>query len=260
MIFSETSLRRPYLENEEYYATNPRETPLLPFIRESGAWLLTGAPYVLDWKDFKVMNAAILIDPQGRLSDFYGKSHPVPFTEAIPLMEFAWFRAFMKNVVGLDGGWTTGTRLTVFELPLRDGASLHFGVPICFEDAFPGLCGDFVRRGADILINITNDSWSQTRSAEIQHWAAARFRAIETRRTLVRSTNGGLSCVIAPTGVNVFELPLFSADAKVVDIPVYSGKELTIYTRYGDWFVLICLLLLSFSIILPYTRTSRRNS
>ncbi len=260
VIFSETSLRRPYLENEKYYSTTPIDYPLIPFIRESGAWLLTGAPYVVDWSDFKVMNAAILVDPEGKLRDFYGKSHPVPFTEAIPLMEFAWFRAFMKNVVGLEGGWTTGTRLTVFELPLREGGTVRFGVPICFEDAFSGLCGDFVRRGADILVNITNDSWSQTRSAEIQHWAAARFRAIETRRTLVRSTNGGLSCIISPTGINIFELPLFEAASRVVDVPVYSTDALTLYTRFGDWFILLCLLLLALSIILPIARTNRRKS
>ncbi len=254
VIFSETSLRRSYNENHSYYSTHPKDDPLLPLLKETESWLLTGAPYVLDWAEFKVMNAAILVDPAGRLIDFYGKSHPVPFTEAIPLMEFAWFRAFMKNVVGLEGGWTTGTRLTVFALPLRQGGSVRFSVPICFEDAFADLCGDFVREGAEILVNITNDSWSKTVSAEVQHWAAARFRAIETRRTLVRSTNGGVSCIVGPTGENLFELPLFEAGAEVVDVPVYTGNGLTVYTRYRDWFVALSVLLSAISIIVLGTR------
>ena len=123
------------------------------------------------------------------------KSIPSPFAEAIPLWEYEWFRKFMREVIGLESGWVMGSDITVFSLPLRSPGSgvrsIEFSTPICFEDAFADLCRQYFLKGADLLINLTNDSWSTKKSAQIQHWAIARFRAIENRRTLVRSTNSG---------------------------------------------------------------------
>jgi apolipoprotein N-acyltransferase len=152
--------------------------PLIPFIRDSGTWLLTGAPVVIDWKTYEATNSVILIDPRANLVESYAKVHPVPFAEAIPFMEYPWFKAFMQKTVGLEGGWAMGTRFVIFNLPTKDG-TIRFGAPICFEDAFADVCRNFSLGGADLLINLTDISWSKTESAEIQHWAAARFRAIE---------------------------------------------------------------------------------
>ena len=135
-----------------------------------------------------------------------------------------------------------GTEFVVFDLPDK-GMNLRFGAPICFEDAFPDVCRNFSLKGADILINLTNISWSKTDSAEIQHWAAARFRAIEARKTLVRSTNGGVSCVVDPFGRVLDSLPLFEAKAKFVEVPVYRDASPTVYMSWGDWFARSALLL-----------------
>ncbi len=256
IVFSETSLRRPFPENPRFYATHPVDDPLVPMLRETGTWLLTGAPYLVG--ESGMMNAVILVDPSGTLVEHYGKMHPVPFTEAIPFMEYEWFREFMRNAVGLESGWVTGDRRVIFELPAETG-TIRFAAPVCFEDAFAGMCADFIRDGADLLVNLTNDSWSQTESAMIQHWTAARFRAIETRRTLVRSTNGGLSCVIGPKGETIFEMPLFQAMSAIVDVPVYREAELTFYTRYGDWFALLCVLLSGFSTVVLGRGERRRR-
>lgn len=261
VVFSETSLRRPFSENKLFYETNPESMPLLPILRRTGVPLLTGAPYVIDWKEFSIMNAAILIDNQGNLVDVYGKTHPVPFTEAIPFMEYKWFRAFMKDVVGLSGGWTPGGRMTQFKVQVRSGGEVKFGVPICFEDAFADLCNRFVREGSDVLINITNDSWSRKVSAEIQHWAAARFRAIETRRPLIRSTNGGVTSVISADGKNLDELPLFEKAFLSMEVPISRNNRLTVYTFLGDWFVVLCALLSGYlSIVISKDNIRRRMS
>ncbi|MBL8968391.1 MAG: apolipoprotein N-acyltransferase [Spirochaetaceae bacterium] len=251
VVFSETSLKRPYKEFTSWFSKTPASDPLVPFIRDSRAHLFTGAPVVLDWETLEMSNSVLLIDPAGRQVEEYAKLHPVPFAEAIPLWEFEWFRTFMRTVVGMDSGWVMGSEYTVFELPTKKG-SVRFGAPICFEDAFPEVCREFFLADppADFLLNLTNDSWSKTNSAEIQHFAAARFRAIEFRRTLVRSTNGGLTCVVDPSGAVIAELPLFEQAALRTEIPIHRGPA-TAYLLLGDWFARLCLLLsASWSLIL----------
>jgi len=240
VLFSESSLGYPFVDGQAWYEKNPRTEPFLPFLRRQGLWLLTGSPVVLDWKQFTATNSVILIDPQGRVAGDYAKIHPVPFAEAIPFFEFSWFRAFLKKAVGLDAGWTMGTKYTVFSLPSPSGR-VRFGAPICFEDAFAPLCATLVREGADLLVNLTDDSWSRTKSAEYQHLAAARFRSIETRRSLVRSTNSGVSCLVTPTGEIREELPAFTASQKLVRVPLVEPLG-TPYLRLGDWFATLCLL------------------
>ncbi len=247
IVFSETSLRRPFAEYRDWFRVNPQKDPLLPMLSGSGSYLLTGAPVILDWDTYAATNSVLFLSPQGELVKSYAKIHPVPFAEAIPLWEYEWFRTFMREVIGLESGWVMGSDLVVFSLPLRSPASggqrVAFSTPICFEDAFADLCRRYFLNGADLLINLTNDSWSTKKSAQIQHWAIARFRAIENRRTLVRSTNSGVSCVVAPWGRSLFEMPQFESLSAAVDIPVYKSLEFTMYTVFGDWFALLCALL-----------------
>jgi len=98
-----------------------------------------------------------------------------------------------------------------------------------------------------MLINITNDSWSKTWSSEIQHFQVARFRAIENRRVLVRSTNGGVSAVVDPWGGIRMRMPFFERTWRDVQVPVYKEATFTPYTRYGDWlpWCLIALVLIA---------------
>lgn len=242
ILFSETTLQRPYVDFRGFYAQRPRGDPLIPFIAETGTWLFTGAPEVLDWDSMAATNSVILIDPEGRQRASYAKVHPVPFAEAIPFWDVPAFKKFIQETVGLESGWVMGTEYKVFELPTRMG-TLRFGAPICFEDAFSDVCREYFRNGADLLVNLTNDAWSKTHSAEIQHWAVARFRAIEFRRTLLRSTNAGLSCVMGPYGQFLERLPLFEATARRVEVPVYREDRPTAYALFGDWFARAAMLL-----------------
>jgi apolipoprotein N-acyltransferase len=246
IVFSETSLQRPFDEYRQWFAKRPASEPLLAFLKRSGAQVLTGAPVILNWERWEAMNSVILLSNDGRILERYGKMHPVPFAEAIPLMEYPWFRAFMRDVVGLEGGWVMGSEATLFPIVPNSsgGLTIRYGTPICFEDAFADLCRRYFLEGADLLINLTNDSWSRKESAQIQHWAIARLRAIENRRTLVRSTNAGVSCVVDAWGRAIQEMPQFEARAVTVDIPVYAPAHPTIYTAYGDWFAEGCVALL----------------
>jgi len=242
ILFSESTFQRPFEDFLPWFERHPAQDPFLPFLRSSGSYLFTGAPIITDWEKGTGTNSVILLSPEGRQVGDYAKVHPVPFAEAIPFWEYKPFREFIQNVVGLESGWEMGTTYTLFNLPTA-GGDLRFGAPICFEDAFPEVCRQFFLGGADLLINLTNDAWSRTDSAEIQHFAVARFRAIEARKTLVRSTNAGVSCVVNAEGRVVAQLPLFEAASMETEIPVYRGSGPTFYVRFGDVFARASLLL-----------------
>ena len=112
---------------------------------------------------------------------------------------------------------------------------MRFSTPICFEDTFGYLGREFVRHGAQVLVNMTNDSWSFSVPAEMQHMMMGVFRAVENRRSMVRSTNGGMTVTIDPDGRILQVLEPFTADYLIGTVPVVDGAH-TPYTRWGDWF------------------------
>jgi len=242
ILFSESSVSAPFRESRELLERHPSGDPLLPFIRESGTYFFFGSPNIISRNPFQATNSVFLVGPDAEIIDDYAKIQLVPFAEVIPFWEYAWFRKFMQNVIGLGSGWSKGDRFTIFTLPTRSG-EIKFGAPICFEDAWTGICREFALRGADIFINLTNDSWSRTVSAEVQHFAAARFRSIEFRKPMIRSTNGGVSCVLGPYGEVRASLPLFEPRAEIFRVPLMDTMPPTLYQRFGDWFAQGTLLL-----------------
>lgn len=183
-----------------------------------------------DWNNKIDYNSVILFD-DGEIKESYLKQHLVPFTEHFPYeKQMPWLYNLLKS----NGyhWWLPGEESVVFET----SNGITFSTPICFEDIFGELCADFVKNGADLLINMTNDSWSGSVAAERQHMAMAVFRAVENRRTMLRSTNSGISCVISPSGKNLGEMEPFKMYWKLWDVPVYQGKDngTTLYTKIGD--------------------------
>lgn len=178
-------------------------------------------------------NASILFD-KDRIVDTYRKIHLVPFTESFPFEKtlpviYNWLKSADTHF------WEKGTVATVFE-----AGGVRFSTPICFEDTFGYLCRRFVAEGADVLVNITNDSWSFSVPCEMQHMTTALFRAVENRRSLVRSTNGGMTNIIDPNGRILGSLPPFAEGHLVGTVPVHTGAA-TLYTRWGDWFPWVLL-------------------
>jgi len=243
VVWSETSLQYPFAQGRHIYESNPASDPFIPFLKSTGTYLLTGSPYIVD-KNWDAMNSTILLSADAKVLDYYGKQHLVPFAESFPFWDLSFVRKFVRKYIGLDAVWVMGNRYTIFHLPLRDGGTLSFGTPICFEDAFGNLVRHFVLDGADVLINLTNNSWSETKSAQTQHFVAARFRAIENRRTLVRSTNSGVSSVIDAYGRVIAQMPMFTADELPVNVPVYKQAQFTPYTLYGDYLPILMLVFL----------------
>ena len=241
VVWSETSLRRPYEEEEwrVYYEENPVEQPFSQFLGELGRPLLTGSPVV---GEHGYMNGVLLLDSSGEILGKYGKQQLVPFAERVPFWEQEAVKRFFSQVIGLEAAWVPGGSSEPVEIPVPGEEPLPAGSPICFEDAFTGVVGEMVEEGATALINLTNNSWSRSDSAQIQHFAAARFRSIEYRIALARSTNSGITTVIDAHGRRGEELPMFEAGAMYARLPVYEGVGETPYARLGPWLPALALL------------------
>lgn len=237
VVWSETSFqstlsRDRIMSNLEFF---PEKKPFFPFVRETGCHFLVGAPYDPKKENSHPMNSVVLLTPAGEIIQYYGKQHPVPFVESIPFWEIPFIQQFYRKVIGIHGIWSLGDIPTVFHLSLRDGGTLSFSTPICFEDAFSDLCRKFILNGSEMLINLTNVSWSKTDSAEIQMFVAAKFRAVENRRMLVRSTNSGVTSIVDAKGKVLRKLPLFTPDHLLADVPVMKENSYTFYTLFGDY-------------------------
>ncbi len=144
-------------------------------------------------------NSAYLLDPRGQNRGRHDKVHLVPFGEYIPLLK--WF-PFLQKLVPFTVWLTPGEAAPVFPIPSRVSGSepVRLGVLICYEDMFAGLARDLRLRGANILVNISNDAWFETSGELDQHFSVARFRAIENRVGLIRLGNNGISGLIDPLG------------------------------------------------------------
>ena len=194
-------------------------------------------------------NAAILFD-RGRIVDTYRKLHLVPFTENFPFERTlpgiaAWLKAADTHF------WQKGDRWTVFE-----AGGVKFAAPICFEDTFGYLGRGFFRQGAEVLVNITNDAWSFSVPGAVQHMTMAVFRAAEARRSVVRATNAGITCLIDPNGRVLERLPAFTEGVLVAEVPLYT-EGTTLYVRWGDWLPIGAAVLLAASAAWAVARRRR---
>jgi apolipoprotein N-acyltransferase len=198
-------------------------------------------------------NSALLINRRGEPEAVYNKLHLVPFGEYIPLKNIF---PFLETIAPI-GDITAGKEYTIFKQPA------DFGVLICFEDLFPELSREFVKRGARFLVNITNDAWYKEGSAPYQHFAASVFRAVENRVYLARCANTGISGFIDPSG-RILGV-VHDSWGKEIFVPGYLTRNIcltdaprTIYNRYGDFFIALCLLLDACVIILFLRKNTSR--
>ena len=99
-----------------------------------------------------------------------------------------------------------------------------------------------MNRGADVIVNLTNDLWSKSVAASMQHMQMAVFRAAETRKTVVRSTNGGMTTIIDPNAEITAIYEPFVEGYLIGDAPVYTGRS-TLYLAWGDWLAWTCIAL-----------------
>ena len=213
-----------------FYADDPDYLRLAANLaRATRTYFLGGV--VAHRADSGLLNSAMLMAPSGELVGRYDKVHLVPFGEFVP-----WPFGFANKISTEVGDYVPGSGVVV--LPVGEH---KIGTFICYESVFPDFVRRFAADGSELLINISNDSWFGKSAARQQHLKIVRMRAAENRRWLLRSTNDGVTATIDPAGRLLGTLPNYVESASRTG---YSYvKETTFYTRYGDWFAIVCAVM-----------------
>jgi apolipoprotein N-acyltransferase len=190
-------------------------------------------------------NSAALLNENGQRTFGYDKIHLVPFGEYEP---FPLIHTVVNSVSEEVGGFHKGRERSVGKF--SNGNT--FSVFICYEAIYAGEVREFVSRGAELLINISNDGWFGTSAAAEQHLRMARVRAVENRRWLLRDTNSGISASVDPYGNMVRVMRRDSRDA--AELPYDFRTEKTLYTRFDDWFAWMCVLVSAILVLLTFRK------
>ncbi|HPB81515.1 MAG TPA: apolipoprotein N-acyltransferase [Spirochaetota bacterium] len=217
------------------YATgrlNNFERRLFDIVRSMGRPLLTGEIGRTD--DFlnriaHFSNNAVLISAAGEVVQTYAKMNLVPFGEWFPYEN--WF-PWVKRLVESFGGstFTPGTEQVRFQVHGK-----HFGVLVCYEGIFFRFCREYCGRGLDFLVNITNDGWTSTYNGHMQHFATAKFRALENGIWFARAGNTGYTVLIDPYGRITASMPILRQGYCAGDMD-FRLNRVTVYSLLGDVF------------------------
>ncbi|MGB9561200.1 MAG: apolipoprotein N-acyltransferase [bacterium] len=222
VIWPETATAN-YLRRELRFTTK-----LVSLIDSVGVPNLVGS---LDYEyingELHEYNSAVLIYPGGEWV-WYAKNHLVPFSEHFPFDQYVPILRKLNKAVEIgQGEFTPGKTKTIMRVDKK-----IFGTIICFESIFQELVRDFVLKGAEFLVVITNDGWFGKSAGPYQHKEIAKLRAIENRIYIARCANTGISCIIDPTGKEIAQIPLNKKGYLIGSLGL--KRETTFFTRHGD--------------------------
>lgn len=201
----------------------------------------------------RAWNSIAVMDPNDNLQT-YRKRHLVMFGETIPFVDsIPLLKKIYQQQAGVEygGSFTPGDSLEPLGIPTADGTMIRAIPTVCFEDSVPRLTRKFVRPGPQIILNVTNDGWFRESAAAAQHFANARFRAIELRRPMLRCANSGVSAAIDTTGSTAHPdtgKPQVLVDSKgshftrgslLTEIKVPLTPSFSLYALIGDWGIIL---------------------
>jgi apolipoprotein N-acyltransferase len=240
-----------------FYIFLPRYAELLHYVQAqvdtAGVPVLTGVPTVKYFGSsdapaaserignsdlfFEAYNSVTMFSPKSRPGPVYRKMLLVPFAERVPYADaFSFLIKPLRWNVGISG-WGKGTDTVLYTIQSKDSVHVKFAGIICYESAYPDFVRAFVKRGAEFLIIVTNDSWWGRTSGAYQHASFASLRAVETRRWIVQAANGGVSELVDPCGIARSRTKLYSRTSVLMQL--HPESEMTFYTKYGDVFAKI---------------------
>jgi apolipoprotein N-acyltransferase len=188
-------------------------------------------------------NSAVALDARGRVTGRYDKVHLVPVGEYFPLKNWWLWERLVQRFTNLSHApdLESGTSLDpVF------CAGWSLGALVCYESAFAYIARAQVGRGAQVLVNLSNEAWYRDSAELDQMLAMSRFRCIETRTGMARATNSGISAIIDPTGRVTATVHDTTGRRKEVAgvlrgrIPV--GPRRSLYLAMGEWLVVLLAL------------------
>ncbi|MCG8486887.1 MAG: apolipoprotein N-acyltransferase [Chromatiales bacterium] len=226
IIWPETAVSAFQFQVEEAFIV-----PLEKLIRDSGTNLVFGVVQ-MDQQRENYYNALVSLGNEQR--DHYYKGHLVPFTEYLPLKFLLWPLVDLFTIPMSDFSARQAPK------PLMQVGDHTAGMSICYEDAFGSEMIQALPEAA-YLINVSNDAWFGDSLAPHQHLQIARMRALESSRYLLRSTNTGVSAIIAPNGKLAAVSPLLKEDVLHGEIVPLNGE--TPYARTGNLTILLFLVM-----------------
>jgi apolipoprotein N-acyltransferase len=200
-------------------------------------------------KGGRAWNSLAVMTPENELQT-YRKRHLVIFGETIPFVDsIPLLRKIYEQQAGVayQGSFTPGESLDPLPVPVAGGAVIGAIPTVCFEDSVPRLTRKFVRPGPQVIVNVTNDGWFKESAAAAQHFANARFRAIELRRPMLRSANSGVSAAIDSAGTTLHpdtgkpQVLLdehgshFTRGSLLTELDVPLRPSFSLYALIGDW-------------------------
>jgi len=175
-------------------------------------------------------NAAIQLDSTPNVP-YYFKSKLVVGVEKMP---YAKYLKFLEKITlrlgGTFRGWGIQEDRGTF---VSSVDSIRVAPVICYESVFGEFVTDYVKNGANLIFVVTNDGWWGNTPGYHQHNAFSCIRAIETRRSVARSANTGISCFINQRGEVLQQLTWWKRGA--IRESLNANDKLTFYVRYGDY-------------------------
>ena len=118
----------------------------------------------------------------------------------------------------------------MFDLNEANNSIVKIAGVVCIESIYPEFVAGFIRKGADLITVVTNDSWYGYSSGPFQHKEISVLRAVENRKSVIRAANGGISCIIDPLGNTTASTKFFTRDILVGDVIINEGQ--TFYSRF----------------------------
>jgi apolipoprotein N-acyltransferase len=177
----------------------------------------------------QVFNSVYFFEADGTVQAHYDKMVPLPFGEYLPFG--SWFPDMARTLN--IGDFRAGEVAVTFE-----GRAGRIATPICYEAILPSTC--YLFRDADLLVVVTNDAWFGDSANPHQHAMLASTRAMELGIPMFRSAYTGVSFVVDPAGRWSAETEPFEAVERIVEVPTIRFQ--TLYSRLGDWFVWLCIV------------------
>lgn len=223
---------------------------LFNFIKKSHIPMITGA-YSQDSEGDQIYNAIFAIDPQGD-SNLYRKHLLLAFGEYFPGAK--WF-PFLKTIVPAISDCGRGEGALLFKL-----GEFTFSPSICYEGLHTQYMSKMAELGAQIFINLSNDSWFDKTFEPYQHMIMTVARTIEFRRPLIRSTNTGLSVVSDARGHLLLVSPQDKEWVEISEVPYFSQPKKTLYSKVVPYLIFISLGLFGLTLWLGIYLSSKDSN
>jgi apolipoprotein N-acyltransferase len=265
VVCPESSIQEPIWEHR--YQASPSLQHINNFMAEHpGLIMIIGASTFREYFDgeevsytarkfkdadayYDAYNTVFFLDSSGQ-PEVYHKSRLTPGVEKMP---FPKYFGFLERYA-IDLGGTVGSLGTdeVRKVFVRKHDSLRVSAVICYESVYGEFFAKFARNGAELIFIVTNDGWWGNTPGHRQHFIYSRLRAVETRRSIARSANTGISAFINQRG-DILQESGYWVPA-VLKQSINANSRITFYTRYGDFiarisaFVAVMLLLISISL------------